>query len=294
MFFLLACVTSGTPNDTSAADTVAAASVWVSPIAPTTADALVAATDADTRTELTWSWYRDNTLVDGLEGPLVAAEETTRGEVWRVVLAPDVPGALDQPVSATATIANSPPVVEELSIDAGLTVASNIVPTIETSDADSDAVVLTFAWSVDGALAADQTGASLPAGIAARGQEVSLSVTPDDGTDTGDAATLSVVIENAPPTAAAAVLSATSAEVGEVVSVTVSGWADADDDAESYLYTWHIDGAPIDEDREELEIPDSAAGSVVHCAVTPFDGTDAGEALITGLLWVQSAETDGG
>lgn len=281
------------PADDDSADSAAPDEPWLElellPEAPVTGDALqVSVSHDDSVSSLSFAWYRDNLLVSELDGALVSADNTARDQVWRVVVTPDRPLVSDQPVSAKVTIGNTPPAVLGVALTEAPDVTSDIVASVEAEDADGDLVDFAWAWTLDGAALEGAWGGSLPAGLALRGQVVGLTVTPSDGTDDGEPATTEVTVGNSPPSVAVASVGVTSAAVGETLELVTEGWFDADGDPEGYRYAWFVD---------EVEQADSAAtfsldldaGAVCWCVVTPWDGVDEGEPVITELVTVVEA-----
>jgi hypothetical protein len=88
------------------------ASVSLAPAHPRTLDDLIASAmtfdaDGDTLSE-TWTWYRNGTVVAGQTAATLPASETTRGDVFRVVLTVS-DGSLSAQAEATETIGDTAP-----------------------------------------------------------------------------------------------------------------------------------------------------------------------------------------
>ncbi len=286
---LPACIPLG---DDTGADTAAEAEPWLTvellPAEPVTGDALQVSVEHDEAVDsLSYAWYRDNLLVSSLDGALVASENTTRDEVWRVVVTPERAMASDQPVSAKVTILNSPPEVVSITLTSSPDVNTDISADVEVDDADGDSVSHAWAWSVDGSALEGSWGGSLPAGLFERDQVVSVQVTPNDGTVDGEPSTAEVTVSNSPPSVALASLGVSSAAVGDTLEVTTSGWYDADGDAEDYNYAWYVDDVEAAADSASFALDDVSSGSVCWCQVTPWDGTDEGESVLTELVVVE-------
>jgi hypothetical protein len=287
---LFACV----PAAEDSADTAPPVEVWLTvellPEAPTTGDALqVSVSHDDSVSSVGYAWYRDNLLVAELDSALVSADNTARDQVWRVVVTPDRPLVTDQPVSATVTIGNSAPTVLTVDLGDAADVTTDIVASVETQDADGDSVDLAWAWSLDGAALEGAWGGSLPAGIALRGQVVGVEVTPSDGTDSGEPLAADITVGNSAPSVAVASIGLTSAAVGDTLEVLTEGWFDADGDSEDYRYAWFVDELEQSGDSASFTLDGVVAGAVCWCVVTPWDGLDEGEPVMTELVTVVEA-----
>jgi hypothetical protein len=285
--FLPAC----TPPALDSADSAEEVEPWLEltllPELPTTVDALqVSVAHDEAVTSVSYAWYRDNLLVSGLDGALVAAENTARDQVWRVVVTPERPLATDQPVSAKVTIGNTPPQVLSVHLGEAPDAGSDITAEVETEDADGDAVTLAWSWTLDGEPLAGAWGGSLPAGLALRDQVVGVTVTPSDGTDSGEPVSAEVTVVNSPPSLAAATLGVTSIGTGETLVATTEGWHDADGDPEAYRHAWFVDGTGVGSDSDTFTLDGVAAGSFCWCQVTPFDGIEEGEPVLTEIVLV--------
>lgn len=191
--------TSGGPGN----EAPGAATIAVSPALPTDGDDLTcevrtpaADPDGDTVT------YRYAWSVDGVDSGLSASEVansfTSVGQVWVCTVTP-TDGALDGP-AATASVtivddnrAPGTPAVAITPAEPGDDDDLSCVVTTESIDPDGDAVTYTYAWSLDGE-DAGLTTPTVAAGLTSATQEWTCTVTPTDGSLTGDAASSTVTI----------------------------------------------------------------------------------------------------
>ena len=226
-----------------------------------------------------WTLAESATAVAGLTLPATA---TTRGEVWTLtVAATDGVDAAD-PVSALVTILNSPPTLDRVELGpTGATVAQLLEATAGTlADADGDVATLAWSWTVDGTPVDGAIEATLPAGTAARGQEVVATAVPNDGFDDGDAvASVALVIANSVPTLESVRIEPDALFEATVATCIGEGPTDADAGDEITLaYTWFVN----DEVAANTATLDGSAfdrGDVVACTVTPNDGIEDGAPL---------------
>ncbi len=181
-------------------------------------------------------------------------------------------------VSASATIANSPPTVASVQIlPSGPTADSTLTCTWSGfSDADGDSDASAILWTVNGASAGTDT--SLAAGFTG-GDNVACTVTPDDGRDTGTAVTETVSIENSPPLLSGVTLEPSEPDAEDTLTCTPGSTTDADGTtAFTYGYAWEVNGVGVSGTSETLS---GAFGrdDTVLCTVTPHDGTEDGDAV---------------
>jgi hypothetical protein len=87
-----------------------------------------------------------------------------------------------------------------------------------------------------------------------------------------------VVVRNRAPSFSSAVLSTNSDSSAYLVAA--SGWSDADNDAEQYLYQWLLDGSPIaGATRAALAQNEIPGAGTVTCNVTAYDGISTGNTI---------------
>ena len=153
---------------------------------------------------------------------------------------------------------------------------------VPAQDADGQALTYTYAWSKNGQ-PTGQTGATLPAGTAKKGEIWTVTVTASDGVGQGPSASASVTIGNAAPVAAVlAQLAAFTPLDGTIAVTQVSPPSDADGDPLTTVYVWQVGGvtvpgitgpqATIDELALALGKP-IKTGDVVSVTAQTSDGT---------------------
>ncbi len=177
--------------------------VEISPATPTTTDALTVeitdeATDAAGRVLFYRTvWSRDGSHVLELDDETtVPADQTARDQVWAVeVSAVDDDLDLGEPGTAEVTIANSAPTAQVSITPGAPTVNNDLTATVVTDDADEDEVEALVTWTLDGEPVPELDDLLVvPASMTDAEQVWTVTVVPDDGTDTGDAVSASVTI----------------------------------------------------------------------------------------------------
>ena len=168
--------------------------------------------------------------------------------------------------SASVTIGNTAPVVSSVTISPSSVYTNDTLSaSVVSSDADGDALSLSYAWYVDGVLTRSGSSSSLSgASYFDRDEVVYVEVTADDGTDTDSEASSSVTVENTAPTAPGVEITPTEPVAGDDMTCSVTtASTDDDGDAISYTFGWDVDGVAY------TGAVDAAEDSVV-------DGADVG------------------
>src|SRR5207253_660465 len=177
---------------------------------PTTNQTLTAAPgstddDGDTVT-YAYQWLKNGSPISGAtSSTLDLSTAGDRGDQIAVRVTPN-DGTVDGTAftSSAVTVANTPPVLDSVAIHQ-VSPKTDDVLTVDTAshDADSDTVTYAYQWRKNGTAIAGATGATLDlsaAGNGARGDDISVTVTPDDGTIAGAAQTsAAVTVANSPP-----------------------------------------------------------------------------------------------
>jgi len=225
----------------------------------------------DVDVEATWQ-------VDGVEAGDASFEigGLTRGaELTCAVVATSASGTTTQ--SATATVGNSPPVVDSAALEGvPATEETTLTCTATTSDYDEDTVTTTIDWLVDGVVAVTGS-ATLDGTDFDRDQEVACRVTPNDGTDDGEAVeSAATTIENTAPTDPMDVTVdlASVREGGGVTCIVGQDGTDVDPaDVLEREVQWKVDGT---EDASQggplYDTSGQALGAVITCGARMSDG----------------------
>jgi hypothetical protein len=114
------------------------------------------------------------------------------------------------------------------------------------------------------------------------GDTVTCTVTPWDGTDEGTPVSDSVTIDNSAPSIASISVSPSVAGAEDTLTCSYSGYSDADGDADQSIFAWSVNGAGVG--SESTLSGAFVGGDTIACQVTPYDGTDTGSPLSTGLI----------
>lgn len=224
----------------------------------------------------TYSWLRGTSTISGATGSTLTGTNFSKGELIRCsVTASDGAASSAAVTSNTITISNSAPAVSLSKSPTTATEASTLNPGPTSTDADGDTVTHSYAWTVN-SLAIAPTTATLTGAHFNKGDTVAVTVTPNDGTVSGTAASVSWVIQNTAPVVASVSVTPATPTTGTALTCTPTA-SDADGDALTYSYQWAVGGvnvgAPQTTGSSTAAGVTYVGGQVVTCTVTASDGT---------------------
>ena len=292
------------------ANTPPSATVSLNTATPGTNQTLTAtATKSDADAEaitLTYEWKvngatKQTTTKTGLTDTfdLSASGNGSEGDAITVTVTPDDSDALGTPVSASATVGNTAPVVNSIAIDQASALTNDTLTTsVSTSDPDGDSVAVTYQWLKNGNPIVGQTGSSLDLSLAnngTRGDVIRVRATADDGQTTSQLLSSTVTIGNSAPTATVS-LAPTTPFTNDTLTATATK-ADADGNAVTLTYVWKVNGTPVKTtpasnaltDTLDLSQPGNGdPGDQITVTVTPSDGTDAGAPVVSNTATVST------
>jgi len=291
-----------TPSDGMGTGASATASITVSNTPPVLASATLSPDPATTTDDLTctpgstsdddgdsvsttFTWTVDGVTTSG-SGTL-SASATARDQSVHCTVTPSDGTDAGTPVdSNTVVIDNTPPTVTSVTlVPTTLRTDDTVTASVTTADDDGDSVSVSYAWTVDGTAVAE-TGASLDGTTwFDKGQVVVVTVTPDDGTDTGAAVSSSGrTVQNSAPEAPGVTIEPALPynSIDDLICVLSIASTDPDGDSISYSVGWARDGTPHTTvstttlTGDTVSGADTGPGEVWTCTVTPTDGFDAG------------------
>ncbi len=186
--------------------------------------------------------------IDGAEvarGETLPASAHARGDEVACVVTPRDAEVTGRPVSSPGVVvANSPPVVQEVSLSPSApATGESVTAEVVADDPDGDALTFEYTWWVDGQEVPARE-AVLEGGFY-RGQEIEVSVRPHDGTDAGEAVrSAPVVAVRAPLTRPRVRVTDPRAGRRDAVCRVDAGARDPGDDPVTFRFAWLRDGAP--------------------------------------------------
>ncbi|MFL5263071.1 MAG: hypothetical protein ACJ79L_11790 [Anaeromyxobacteraceae bacterium] len=229
-----------------------------------------------------YAWYRDG-VAAGVEGAEVPRGVPRHGETWRVVVRAFDGEEEGEPVSATATVRNTPPPAPAVALRPEAPVTGQALtcdahgPEV---DADGEPVEVRYRWLRDGApTALGEAAASLPAGLVRRGERWRCEAWTSDGTAESARAGAEALVKNSPPGAPQVVVEPEAPRRGDALVCRIAAEApDPDGDALTYRYAWSKDGAPAPPGADPAHVAADRLrkGQRWRCAVTANDGAADG------------------
>ncbi len=294
-----------TPSDGSATGTPLSAailiensppeldSVTISPDPAYTDDELTCtegtATDADGTTSFTYLYTWEIRGVSVGSGDTLASTEFNRDdEIVCMVSVSDGTDLSDPFSSDTLTISNSPPEVISVELTpSDPSTNSTLSATVSTTDEDGDSIALTYDWEVDGSDPGSTSSSLNGASYFDKGQQITVTVTPDDGRDQGDSLTSSTVtVVNTPPGEPTITITPSNPYAGrdDLVCEVDNHAEDVDADTVTYTMTWTVDSSSYSGATTTTWTDDTVPGSdtlggeIWECTATPNDGEADGTA----------------
>jgi hypothetical protein len=240
------------------------------------------ATDPDGDTiSYGYRWYVNGSAIAATTDSITGSYFSKNNEIYCVVTPYDGEADGTSVTSDTVTVLDSPPSITGVSISPGSpTVQSNLTASVSgASDADGDSISYTYAWTVNGA-AIHGSSSTLSSSNFVRDDDIAVTVTPSDGTESGHAITSSTVtVGNAAPTLSSVYVTPSPAYTDDNLTANASGGSDADGDDITFTYQWYRNGIALSgATSASLSSSYTTKGDRLYCAVTPYDGFDYGTA----------------
>ena len=185
-------------------------------------------------------------------------------------------------VSRTVTVTsapNNPPTINSVSLTpTSPTVTSTLACSpVGASDSDGDTITYGYAWYVNGN-AVSSTSSAL-SGAFSKGDSVSCTITPNDGTEDGSTVTSnSVTILNSAPVISSVTITYSTQQhpsgtfAGDQLTCNPTGTSDVDGDSLTLSYTWYVNGASHST-GQSFDTSSLNSGDVVYCSAIASDGT---------------------
>ncbi|TVQ92216.1 MAG: hypothetical protein EA397_07610 [Deltaproteobacteria bacterium] len=235
---------------------------------------------------LEYRWYTlddsDEQVVLGTDPELTSDEFEKNTVIWVEVTPDDLFNRGEPVVSEPVTIRNSEPEITEFTIEPELPFAfDDIVATVETFDADGDEVIVTYTWTVNDDVIGSAEGRTLDSMHFVKGDVVRLSVLPsDDESDGEELFSPFLIVQNSLPEISDVALNESELFAETSVTCIPLGWSDADGDSPGYRYRWLADGEVV-ATTATLQGSFAPRDIDIRCEVTPYDGEDFGDALLS-------------
>jgi hypothetical protein len=199
----------------------------------------------------------------------------------------------NRPPTATVSLNTSSPTTNQ-----------TLTATATKSDPDGNPVTLTYVWKVNGATKRTTSGTSSltdtfdlsVAGNGDRGDTVTVSVTPNDGTVDGTAAGASATVADSAPSVGTVAISPASPTTTQTLTATPSAFSDADGDTLVFHYVWKNGSTTVGSDSATLDLSQTGNGNkgdTITVSVTASDGTASSTAALDHVTVANSAPSVG-
>lgn len=230
------------------------------------------------------AWKRNGAAYAPPSDPFeVPPADVKKGDRWEVAATPNDGEEDGKASSVQGAVKNTPPtrplvrLLPERPTTGGKV---DVEIAAESTDADGDGVRYAFAWTRNGVpLGKDLSRRSIPPRELKKHERVFITVTPSDGTDTGEAGTAEVEVQNALPTAPSVALEPAAPTNQEPLRAVIQKPAtDTDGDALAYRYAWFKGGArqPYPDGQAVVPAADLKKGERWVVRVVAWDGEAAG------------------
>ncbi len=266
-------------------------SVVINQATPHTNDTLSATVtshdpDGDTLTT-NYQWTRNGNDIVGANAAtldLSLANHGDKGDLIRLRVSVSDGSATSSPLTSSAvTILNTAPVATVTLNDHTPGTNATLTATATATDADADAVTLTYVWRVNGTVRQTTPGAGLSdtfdlslAGNGNKGQTVTVTATPTDGTTSGGAVVDTATVGNTAPVVDSVVINQATPRTNDTLSATVTSH-DTDGDALVTSYQWTRNGTDIPGATGATlslsPVGSGDKGDLIRVRVTVSDGT---------------------
>jgi hypothetical protein len=195
-----------------------------------------------------YQWLRDG-LPAPAQGPEVAPGALRHGEVWEVVVRAFDGEEEGEPATASARVRNTPPPAPAVAIRPEQPVTGQALSceaSAPAEDADKERIELRYRWLRNGEpIAVAEGSASLPAGVARRGERWRCEAWASDGTADSPRARAEVTVKNSPPGAPQVVVEPEAPHRDDPLVCRIAVDAvDPDGDRLGYRYAWSLEGQP--------------------------------------------------
>lgn len=245
--------------------------------------------------------YRYRWYVDGRELPDQTGAELTTGFAKEQIIACEVTisdGEADGPTvrSNDVTAVNSLPELASVTVSpAEPTTVDDLTARVSrVTNADDDAVVLTYRWFVNGTRVLSDVSieltSTLPADTFLRDDEVRVEVSGDDGDGDGDGdrAIDSVTIANTAPVVTGVFLDP-NPSFTDVDLVAVVNSSDIDGDPLTHTFTWYVNSVAQTETGDTLSSSAYERGDDIDVDVEADDGDLTSAAVSATTLTISNA-----
>jgi hypothetical protein len=244
--------------------------------------------DSDPEIDSEIKWYRDGNYIEELFNAIqVPPSFTVRGQSWKFSITPKDGYAFGDTVfSDPVVVINTPPEIVQAQIEPiRPAVNDELKAKYSELDADEDQISqIQVTWFKDSIRQTELDGAFIvPTKYTRAGESWYFEIQVSDGTEFGAIFKTESVKINIPPVATELLITPSSPTSSDGLEASYI-WFDENGDEESEtLLQWFRNDQLIEELTNSLSIPvdETIKGDVWHFKVTPGDGLDSGDPVIS-------------
>ncbi len=258
-----------------------------------TVTASVSGSDADGDSlSYSYSWTVNGAGISATSSSLSGSTWFDKGDEIAVTVTPSDGDDAGSAVSSDSLVVqNSPPEITAVSLSpSSVGTDDTLTASVSGRDDDGDTITYRYAWTVNGVSAGSDSSSLSGATWFDSGDEVQVTVTPDDGEDVGDAvSSATVTVGGGVPVISSVTLSPTTLTTNTTVSASVTA-SDPDGDSITLAYDWRVNGSSVGVTSSSLSGSSwFDKGDDVQVRVTPSDVDGSGSPVDSDTLTVQNS-----
>ena len=279
--------------------------VTITPTSPSSSDSLLATASGSIDPEGSSITYQYEWLQNGIAttntSNVVPSTETSRGELWTVIVTPNDGLHDGLPTQSSVTIENSAPNPSSISITPTTAYNdSSLTCTALFQDDDGDTITNTYSWTEGNTVLGTSDTISLNGTLSPQ-TTIACTATGSDGSASSTQSTTISLVNRDPFVNIPTISPSTGLESGIVVTCATTA-SDPDNDATTITYSWDHNGSSIGS-GDTIVLPSILSGDQISCTATatdPFGATHSatqtvsagnGVPTITNILLSPSSPT---
>jgi hypothetical protein len=234
--------------------------------------------------EVSYVWRVGGRVIEGESSSSLGPAHFSRGDRVEVVVEPSDGEMVGSAGSAFIDIVNTPPVIASVALSPDpVTTVDTLAAEVSVTDADDDALTVTYRWSVGGVLILEGPSHELGPSHFVKGDTVTLQVTASDDIDEVVADVVQTVVANTQPAVVSVALSPAAPQTLDVLTATADAF-DPDDDALTWSFVWRVDGEVVPGVAgPELASTFFVKGQIVDVVATVSDAAASHELAASGV-----------
>ena len=241
-----------------------------------------------------YEWFV-NGATAGITTPILDASNTSKGEVWKVVVTPTDGISDGIPVESSLQVINTTPTISNTAITPNTNVVTSTSLTCSATIFDPDETTTdTYTWTVNGQTIGSGTTINLTNSIVSPGDSVSCTIQSTDGSGATAQTQETIVVDNQPPSISSTAITSQTGFYADGTINCQSIYADNDNDNLTATYTWTNTtvGNIIGTDAVLTLTPLIAApNDTIECQIAVNDGNGGTDYAVESIVVLNSDPT---